>query len=113
MQWRTRQDFLADKTIKLNGYQVSFKNIEAGLLLFTHMLDECRTTMGVPVSEFLDFYRGERFTENKALSPECPRYCIDKNRLDRCSARCECAFVREIIQHVVTFNGQPLPETLL
>lgn len=112
-QWRDRREFLSDARIKLNGYQVSLKNLESGLLLFTHMLDDCRTTMGVPIIVFLDFYSGERFPENKALSAECPRYCVDEKRLDRCNVLCECAFVREVIQEIIIFNNQSIPDSLL
>lgn len=111
--WQTRLDFLSDPTVQLNGYQVSLKNLETGLLLFTHLNDNCHSTTGVPVTEFLDFYTGERYRENRALSPECPRYCIDEKRFDRCTVHCECAFVREIIQEVVKYNNQPLPKFIL
>lgn len=96
--WHTRDDFLADKSIVLNGYQVSLKNLEAGLILFTHMVETCKSTMSLKVCNFTDLYKGPRYPDNKALSAECPRYCIDEKKLDRCNALCECAFVREIIQ---------------
>lgn len=54
--------------------------------------------MGICVEEFYDLYTGPRYPGKKALSPECPRYCIDEKMLDRCEVICECAFVREIIQ---------------
>jgi len=74
------------------------------MLLFTHLKPDCKSTMGIPVTKFFDLYTGERYTENKALSPECPRYCVDEKRFDRCAVLCECAFVREVIQEVVKFN---------
>lgn len=111
--WNTRHEFLSDPSVVLNGYQASFKNLETGLLLFTHHRDGCRTTMGVGVTEFLDLYSGKRYGENRALSPECPRYCIDEKRLDRCDVLCECAFVREIVQKIVELKGQPLPRFIL
>jgi hypothetical protein len=95
--WNTLNDFLTDSSLDLNGYQVSFKNLDAGLLLFTHMVEGCKTTMGVYVRDLGHLYTGVRYTENKALSPECPRYCVDEKRLGRCDAHCECAYVREII----------------
>jgi hypothetical protein len=98
--WPTRGDFLADPAVELNGYQVSLVDIETGLLLFTHMEERCRSTTGVPVREFLDLYSGERYEANKALTPECPRYCVEETMFDRCAVLCECAFVREILQEV-------------
>ena len=99
-KWTSRSEYLADILLKLNGYQAAFDNLENGLLLFTHLCDGCKSTMSIGVSKFDDLYSGERFSENKALSEECPRYCIDEHNLERCDAKCECAFVREIIQHV-------------
>lgn len=96
-EWESRDDFLADESVELNGYQVSLKNLPSGLFLFTHMHDSCKSTMGIHVTDFNDMYTGERYAINKALSPECPRYCIDEKRMDRCDVHCECAFVREII----------------
>lgn len=112
-EWQTRLDFLSDQSLILNGYQVSLRSLEKGLLLFTHDKDICRSTMGIYVTEFLDIYTGEKYAENRALSPECPRYCIDEKRFDRCNVHCECAFVREIIQKVVEYNNQSLPKSLL
>lgn len=103
--WETRDDFIADLSLVLNGYQVSFKSLDTGLLLFTHLIDECKSTMGIYVSEFDDLYDGERYSVNKALSPECPRYCIDERRLDRCNAHCECAYVREIVNIVANLKN--------
>lgn len=95
--WDTLNDFLTDSSIYLNGYQVNLKSLETGMLLFTHIVEECKTTMSIYVKNFSSMYSGARYAENKALSPECPRYCIEEKRLDRCDAHCECAFVREII----------------
>lgn len=99
--WQSRSEFLSDNDIELKGYQVNMENLDAGLLLFTHLIDNCLTTMSLHVAEFDDLYHGTRYTENKALSEECPRFCLDKEMMDRCNAKCECAFIREII-HVIT-----------
>lgn len=101
--WNTREDFLSDALIELNGYQASLKSIEKGLFLFTHLAVNCFSTMGVPVTEFDDLYIGTRYTEDKSLSAECPRYCDDEKRLERCDVKCECAYVREIL-HAIKGN---------
>lgn len=106
--WATREDFLSDGLVELNGYQVSMRSLEKGLFLFTHMSDNCHSTMGIYVSEFSDLFTGTRYSENKALSAECPRYCEDEKRLDRCSAKCECAYIREIL-HIINIQGYSLP----
>lgn len=98
--WSTLNDFLNDDALILNGYQANLKNLESGLLLFTHMVEGCKTTMGLYVSGFSHLYNGVRYPENKALSAECPRFCIDEKRLDRCDVFCECAYAREIVNIV-------------
>jgi hypothetical protein len=102
--WASRNGFLSDNLIKLNGYQVSLSSLEKGLLLFTHEAFSCNSTMGIYVTEFNDMYTGTRYTESKALTTECPRYCFDEKRLERCDAKCECAFVREIISTIDLFQ---------
>jgi hypothetical protein len=36
--------------------------------------------------------------ERKTGTEECPGYCLHQDELQPCPARCECAYVREIIQ---------------
>jgi hypothetical protein len=102
--WTTKQDFLADISIVLNGYQADIRSLDKGLLLFTHIEDGCNTTMATSVTEFKYLYKGARYIENKALFPECPRYCIDEKMLNRCEVKCECAFEREITQAVLNIH---------
>ncbi|MEE4252948.1 MAG: hypothetical protein V2I50_02785 [Desulfuromusa sp.] len=98
--WTSREEFLADPNLDLNGYQVNFKRLEGGMFLFTHNVEACRSTMTIMMEAFRDLYSGETYTENKANSEECPRYCLDERQLSRCDALCECAFAREILQIV-------------
>jgi hypothetical protein len=96
--WKSRHDFISDPLIELNGYQVCLLELKYGMFLFSHNRENCHTTMALPVFAFLDLYTGPRYPENKALSPECPRYCINENNLERCRVFCECAYIREVIQ---------------
>jgi hypothetical protein len=97
-KWHTRDNFLSDSQLELNGYKADFEKLDYGLFFFTHKKDSCYSTMAIEVVDFKDLYSGEIHTERKTGSEECPRYCLDKEQLDRCDAMCECAFVREIIQ---------------
>ncbi|MFZ4619079.1 MAG: hypothetical protein ACOYNS_00860 [Bacteroidota bacterium] len=49
--WQTKDDFLTDPNLRLNGYQftsLKFQNSSrGGVLLFTHTLEECGTTLAV------------------------------------------------------------------
>ncbi|HUI10209.1 MAG TPA: hypothetical protein VL221_07765 [Bacteroidota bacterium] len=56
-EWLTREEFLADRSMYLDGYQVNRRRIEAGLppegiLLFTHKTKACGTTLGISASKF-------------------------------------------------------------
>jgi hypothetical protein len=57
--WATREEFLADRHTRLNGYQCNSKRVREGLpangiLVFTHFEDACGTTLAVPASSFRD-----------------------------------------------------------
>ncbi|WP_319405320.1 hypothetical protein [uncultured Desulfosarcina sp.] len=96
--WQTRDDFLKDTALKLNGYKADFEKLEYGLFFFTHLQPECNSTLALEVSDFIDLYKGERYLPRRTGETECPGFCLDKNQLERCDAICECAFVREILQ---------------
>jgi hypothetical protein len=105
--WESRTDFLSDDLVGLIGYQVSFEELETGLFLFTHHEPDCLTTMAVCVSRFLDLFSGARCPETKALSRECPRFCLDQNNLNKCLVVCQCSFVREIMQAIHSLKHTP------
>jgi hypothetical protein len=96
--WPTRAAFIADPSVVLNGYQADFARLERGLLFFTHAVEECGSTTTIHAGEFLDLYQGPRHAVSRTLSPECPRHCISRHDLEPCGVKCECAFVREVVQ---------------
>jgi hypothetical protein len=55
--WQRRDDFLADPTVILDGYQGSLRGLltgrqKRGLLLFTHRIDGCGTTLACDPCDF-------------------------------------------------------------
>lgn len=96
--WSTRDGFISDVHLELNGYQADLDELDQGLFYFTHYKPNCGTTMTIEVRDFKSLYSGEICSERKTDSKECPRYCFNKEQLDKCDVSCECAFVREIIQ---------------
>ena len=92
--WESRDSFLADEEIHLIGYQSNFIQIDKGLFLFNHI---CDGTLAIPVNEFVDLYDGPIYRENKTGTQECPGYCLYESELRPCPAKCNCAFVREIL----------------
>ena len=56
-EWGTREEFLEDVTLRLNGHQWNRKKIERGeksygLLIFTHRIDDCGTSLAIVASKF-------------------------------------------------------------
>ena len=96
--WICRDTFLDDPDLTYNGYQANFGIIEQGLFYFTHEIEACGSTMALKADMFLSLFQGKRYKENKQLSKECSRQCLDWKKLDRCEAHCEFAFVREVSQ---------------
>lgn len=96
--WVSRDEFLDDKTLKLNGYHADFEKLECGLFYFTHNVEACYSTLAIEAKDFLDLYSGKKYTEIRAGKDGCPRYCLEKEQLSRCNVHCECAFNREVMQ---------------
>jgi hypothetical protein len=95
--WQTRDEFVLDTQLELNGYKADFEKLEYGLFFFTHHQNGCFSTMAIEVLDFKDMFSGKPYPERKTDSEECPGYCRDKEQLERCDNICECAFVREIM----------------
>lgn len=96
--WRTREVFLSDEKLKLNGYLADLKQLEEGLFLFTHLTRGCGSTMAVKAGTFKDLYTGPIYRERKTGSEDCPGHCLHTYDLAPCPAKCECAYVREVLQ---------------
>ena len=97
-KWLTRDDFLDDQSLEINGYGADFEKLEWSLFYFTHKVEGCFSTMALEAKDFLSLYKGEKYTDRRTGEEECSKHCLDKEQLNRCEAFCECAFNREIIQ---------------
>jgi hypothetical protein len=107
--WDARDDFISDPDIQLGGYQVNFDNCRLGFFLFNHMT--CRNTLGVKASDFLDLHDGPVYERRLAGTDDCPGYCLHQSELKPCPARCECAFVRDVLDRLARWpkSGHPSP----
>lgn len=94
--WQTRSDFLSDPDIALRCYIVNFELLEMGLFLFTHLKQECKSSLTVEAAAFSDLYAGPRYADKLTGTTECPGYCLRKDTLIPCLAKCECAYIRQI-----------------
>ena len=96
-EWDSRDSFLGDRNIVVIGYQANFKELLLGLLYFNH---SCGGTITIPAYYFVDLYHGPIFDERATGNDCCPEYCLRKEELSHCSAKCECAYIREVIQTI-------------
>lgn len=86
--------------INLVGYQANFGNLVAGYFLFSHDIPECGTSLAIEAGEFTDMHDGPIFEERMTGTDDCPGYCTKPTVLDPCQNKCECAYVRDVLQTV-------------
>ena len=99
--WQTRDEFIKDNHLTLEGYQADLDSLEEGMLLFTHHWADCGSTIVLEVQDFSDLYDGPKYLGRLTLTEDCSRLCLDKQNLNRCVAMCECAYVRELLQIII------------
>lgn len=102
--WATRDSFIGDDAIYAIGYQANIVAVEKGLFLFNH---SCGGTLSLPVEAFRDLYAGPMFSRRLNGSDACPGYCLHQSSLRACPKKCECAYVRDILQMLVTSDKRP------
>jgi hypothetical protein len=95
--WDSRGSFLSDTGIELIGYQADFAELSEGLFLFNHT---CGTTIAIKAQFFIDLHEGPVFRDRLNGSDECLGYCNVRDNLLPCPLKCECAYVRSVIQVV-------------
>jgi len=100
-QWTSLVEFIADPQIRLIGYQVNFEKLEAGFFLFNHLHPKCLTTISVETEHFKGLYSGEVYRVRHTGSIQCPGYCLHTDNLKDCPSKCECSFIREVMQIVI------------
>jgi len=93
-KWFARDDFLEDPEIEIIGYHANFDDLLAGNFIFNH---SCGVTNSISVRYFNGLYEGTIYKERATGTDDCPEYCLYQDKLDQCFTRCECAFVRNII----------------
>jgi hypothetical protein len=96
--WQLREDFLDDPTTAVVGYQVNFDHLHLGLILFNHL--KCGTTLAIPADKFKDLYNGPIYNDRLTGTEQCNEHCLHEKDLEPCPEKCECAYVREILQIV-------------
>ncbi len=100
--WRTRDNFLSDYNLAVKGYMANFDHLELGIFLFDHKT--CKTTLAIQASQFTDLYNGPVYKNRLTGTEVCPEYCLDKDEFKPCPAKCECAYVREVLNIVTSWK---------
>jgi hypothetical protein len=102
--WPTQDAFVDDTDLRVTGYMANFDRLELGIFLFDH--SPCKTTLSLPAERFRNLYDGPVYTVRKTGTEECPGYCLDKEEIRPCSAECECAYVREVLNVIVSRKAE-------
>lgn len=92
--WPSRDQFINDPAVEVIGYQPNFVVLEQGLFLFNH---NCGATLSIAVACFADLYEGPIYQQSQQGSKECPGFCLHSSEIKPCPAKCECAYVRNIL----------------
>lgn len=108
-EWEDIVKIILDPMLQVEGYQASFVEPKDGLILITHQVDGCGTTLALVVEDLkcLDNC-DEIFNRNTGLEG-CEGLCLMENRLEDCTAPCDMAWVRHAIQW---FRKHELPPHL-
>ena len=107
--WPTLSDFVTDPNLHVNGYQASFGTPEEGVILLTHNVPECGTTLGVVAGTLQELYLGPRYQETLAGTEPCAMWCLDERSVEDCDAPCAMAWIRHVLQYL---RRHELPEHL-
>jgi hypothetical protein len=94
-RWDHRGALLADPAVEMKGYMANFDHLEMGFFLFNHRV--CGTTLSLRASLFTDLYEGPVYAQRRTGTEACPGFCLQSDELSPCPARCECAYVREVV----------------
>ncbi len=59
-EWYDKEAFILDKNLHFNGHQINFQKLaesipQKGLLIFTHKILGCGTSLAVPAEDYRDF----------------------------------------------------------
>ena len=80
-KWETRNDFINDPLLHINGYQAHFEKLGRSLFYFTHQKEDCYSTIAIKAEEFISLYSGKKYNERRTGKEDCPMYCLDKEHV--------------------------------
>lgn len=86
--WKTRDDFLRDRDVKIVGYQPDFVTGKYNHFLFQHRAKSCGRFFGIRASDFGDLREKECSNDLCVGQEGCPGYCTNTFDLRVCSVTC-------------------------
>ena len=98
--WRTRDAFLSDRHVSLAGYQPNHVELDAGLFLFNHDVENCKTSLAIEANKFTDMHTGPIYTKRQDKTDACAGHCPCESDLQPCPNECASAYVRDVLQEV-------------
>ncbi|MDK9698827.1 MAG: hypothetical protein OEM52_01575 [bacterium] len=108
--WNELSDLVKDRSLDIAGYQASFKSVEEGLILFTHLDENCHSTLAVKAGELKQLYQGTTFLVRNTGKVSCEGRCLNSNDIEPCAAECDMRWVREVLQ---ILRSHELPDNLV
>jgi hypothetical protein len=104
--WRDAESFISDPSLVINGYQAFFDNPERGLILFTHKIQGCGSTIAVPAGVFKPLYHGPDYLLRNFGEPSCCGHCLQDHDLEQCNAECDMRWVRDVLQMLRRYRAR-------
>lgn len=96
--WPQLADLVVDRDLQVTGYQACFVDPQMGLILVTHRVEGCGTTLALRVDTLRDLYDGPEHAESRTGQEFCRGYCLRHNILEECDVDCEMAWARTVLQ---------------
>jgi hypothetical protein len=97
-RWADYREFVTDAALQVEGYQACLPNPDYGMILLTHTVEGCRTTLGVMAASLRVLYDGPDWPERKTGLEACQLHCLNPKDLEECTVDCELAWVRHVLQ---------------
>jgi hypothetical protein len=99
-RWETCRQFIEDPDLMLNGYFADFTDPPEGLILVTHHIQGCGSTLGVKAGQLEHLYTGPRYFTRNTGNPECGGRCMSESDFTPCGVDCDMHWIREILQMI-------------
>jgi hypothetical protein len=97
--WETLDDFVKDKEIKLNGYQVNIIDPLRGMFIFTHNIPLCGTSVAIKIDKLASLSEKPLPTQSIERPHDCPGHCLIESNFNKCTATfCLGQVIRDLLQ---------------